>query len=634
MEELTSKEIFALRREGKWREALPPARSLYAKEPGDEWNVRAFGWCLVSGFYEAEGAEEKKDYAKELESLPVLAEDELFTNSRKKISDRQDPLQQALFAAQTLSRNGDHHAAYNELSRLRKEKGGSLDLDTSLAWEIFRLINEELRNNPPHTERVTSLLLEYAKLEVAKPSDIHSRLLDVAARAASKEVFPRFCGFFSWWDSLNFQAGDFKQERAPDGGTYPSTVEKVISALGKSLKGEEDQKRIQCTASFIQKHYLQYPDQEWFPYYLALAYVKLGNRDEALPILLPVVRAKINEFWAWGHLAECFETQDPHHLKCLFRALSCRVPSEEFLLNVRLDLAEVLHASDRDSEAGFEVREVLNIKKQHEWSLKHREQALSTSPWYRALDGKVQQADYKTGSRGSDDILLHDLPKHSAVLAEANIKIGEKKLRRHVLDVAFQDTGEVQSVLVPPDLVSEEVTLEPGTPITVCVDSQRDHIRVLSVNKRAGERWDILPVLKGLLFDKNVKKYLSVVMLEDGGISICHHRDFPNAEELPIGTYLECRVSHDPKGKTKLRDFSATAPLADNRYWKSFSGTFRPREDDRGGGGHVGDMFIPRQLVNFKEPPRELKGIAVKQEGEGSRDSWWKAVTALPFSTT
>lgn len=633
MAEVTSKEIFALRREGKIDEALPLARSLYAEKPDDEWNLRALAWCLISAFYEEKHVEAQRALSDELEGLPKLEADELLVASRRKIADRIDPLHQAIYAAKTLSRTGDHHSAYKELSRLRREHGSSLDLDTSLAWEIFRLLNEELKAEHPRTEMISAWLLEYAKLDVAKPSDIHSRILDVAARAASKEVFPRFCGFFAWWGSSKLQEIDFNQDKAPDGGFFPSTVEKVISALGKTLKGEVCEERIQHAASFIQQHYKKYPDQDFFPYYLALAHIKLGNRENALPILLPVVRSKINEFWAWSHLADCFEPQDPRYLSCLCRAVSCRVPSPEFLLNVRLDLAEAFHHIGRDVEGGFELQEVLKIKEQHGWALKERERELSNAAWYKTLRGKVYPADYAMEGRGAEHVLVQDLPQVAAVLAEVKIKFGKKQSLRHMVDVQAR-ADKIISVPVLPNLFPRDMQLQPGTPLAVRIDSNRERLRILDVTLREGSSWDILPILRGVLSDINPNKHLSVIQLEDGSIALCYYDKFPEACQIPVGTFLDCRFSHDSKGRAHLRAFTPSKNREDSPYWKFFSGAFRPRGLDRGGGGHVGHVFIPGQLVKFQKTPKQLEVLAVKQSGDTPQDTWWKAITAKSIELT
>lgn len=42
----SSKEVFALRKEGSLDEAYAMALDIINDNPNDEWNIKAFAWCL------------------------------------------------------------------------------------------------------------------------------------------------------------------------------------------------------------------------------------------------------------------------------------------------------------------------------------------------------------------------------------------------------------------------------------------------------------------------------------------------------------------------------------------------------------------------------------------------------------
>jgi predicted Zn-dependent protease len=323
-------------REGRIADALPAARKLYADEPGNVWNLRALVRALCKSIGESNESAEQQKLAVELGALPALPpgdDDAKLTEYRERSLQRADPLSQRLWAIRDASKNGAHEDALRQLRQIHREHPQRTDVDESLAWELWFGIVEALKSEEPDKGCIRNLLLEYRSLRVTKPSVIHSRILDVAARAAHDDAFPTFCGFLQWWDPANLRDEDFQANPGNDGKSFPSVVEHAIQGLGKALKSEANPELIRLAGAFIEQHYQRYPEQEkWFPYYLARAWIKNARTDDAKMLLMPVVRRNQNQPWAWRQLAACFQETEPDCVACLCRALLCPGQEAQFLV--------------------------------------------------------------------------------------------------------------------------------------------------------------------------------------------------------------------------------------------------------------------------------------------------------------
>src|SRR5205085_144621 len=99
------------------------------------------------------------------------------------------------------------------------------------------------------------------------------------------------------------------------------------------------------------------------------AKLQLSAGDAALPTLLPVVRQKSGDFWAWNLLAETLEpTDSPAALACLYRASTCG-SEEKFLGKLRLKLARLL-ANTQPGEARWQLERAKATYVAEGWPLK------------------------------------------------------------------------------------------------------------------------------------------------------------------------------------------------------------------------------------------------------------------------
>jgi hypothetical protein len=616
----SSKDVFALRKGGKLDEALTLSRNLHNAAPMDEWIIRAYSWTLISLIWENRDNDEGLKFATELKKMPAI-EDDVLIEQRGKALSVADPISREINKVISLSKDGKHTAALKTIQNLREQHGGHAEIDKTYGWELWHAVRLELYgDNKPNEEQLQNYFHEYGHLGIEKPSDIHSRMLDIASRAASKDVFSTFVGFLLWWDPENIRNDDFVRNPMEDGGQFDSLVEHVIKALGHLSKQNMPDNHLKLAENFISKHYTQFPDQDWFPYYLSLYMNRTGKNTEALDLLIPIARKKSNEFWAWSHLSDCFPEDQDKRISCLCRAVQCRVEDETFLINVHLVLAEELIRLGEKAIAKHHIEKVRDIRTLKEWPIRGRLEELLNESWFEEVESSEGVKYVSKLASNADEILLKGLPKYPAVVAVPLKKIGKKENDYAIVDF-LKGTESLSSTLVSHKKFPFVKELQVGDPLEVIVEQHDDKIMVISASTRDGEPFDVLPQKNGIVSHVNKNKSTIMAKLDDGGKAFLYFDEIEGANSLEEGTFINCRIASD-RGKTKIRSFSLLDTVPDSDFWKTFSGYFRAREQ---GGGHVDNLFIPAHLAKGIEAGDIISGISVQRDGDRN-ENWWCAV--------
>lgn len=614
-------------RKGQVAEALTISRKMYAEEPDNVWNLRALIRSLCKSIWEAGESEQAQLFSNELNGLPALPpgdNDAELTDYRERSIRRADPLSQRLWAIRELSKNGTHGDALVQLRQIHREHPQRNDVDEALAWEIWHAIVDTLRLDEPDKGRIRNLLLEYRLLNVSKPSVIHSRILDVAARAAHDDAFTTFCGFLLWWSPTNLQPEDFKSNPGKDGKSFPSVVEHVIQGLGKAIKKETNPNVINFAAQFITEHYEKYPEQEWFPYYMAIALIRTGKPDAAKELLLPTVRKKQTETWAWHHLAECYESGDPARLACLCQAVLCGAREPQHLFPIRMELANELQSAGHLAQAKYEIEVVVRVREEHGWPIRGELLEMTRAEWYRSCTSMNDLEQYRIWARVASAVLTSGLPWHEAVLGVKDVLIGERKDRFAIIDVRT-NTDAILSIPVKMRAFAVLVENQAGAALEIQMDDTSDRPLIVGLRTRNGKAWDILPQVPALVLRVNSERGVTTLLTDNGIECFCYHNDLPSSQFLIPGTFVLCSTIKDAR-RTKIHHVDIFDGTPNGSHWNAYHGPFRTREQ---GGGHVGDVFVHARLTDGLISGTTVRGIAVKKMDEQTRRSWWEAVSAV-----
>jgi len=623
----SSKDVFSLRKSGKLNEAIDLARGLFKADSTDEWIIRSYAWTLISLIWEHKEAPEVSKLVEELRELPTI-EDELLASKRKTALNIADPVSREISTIIQLSKAGDHAKALSSVRSLRTQKGSHPEIDKTYAWELWHASRGEMYGDgDTDIGRLQELFHEYGHLKIEKPSDIHSRMLDLAARAASKDAFDSFAGFLRWWDPQNIRSEDYSRPAKQEGGHYDSTVEHVIKALGHVAKKENDRQNLELAAKFISDHFERFPDMEWFPYYLSIIWIRIDRQAEAIELLLPIVRKKSSEFWAWHHLADCFEKNDPQHLACLCRSVQCSVKEDVFLSNVHLDLADALVIKGHRDVAKYHIEIVKHIREANEWSIKGRLEEMVNYSWMENTEAKAEQELISSLAATADAILIGNLPKYKAVIGVTKKILGKKGNEFAIVDYLSSDDS-IRSTLVLRKKFPIICDLKKGSPLEIILDEGSDKPMVVDIASRDAELFDILPALNAVVSHVNKDKGTIVAKLQDKNKAFIYFDEMDDPNLLSEGMFINCRLARD-KDRFRVRDFKVVSRLPDSLVWREFKGAYREREQ---GGGHVDGIFLPQYLTKEINDGDYVIGLAVTKEGD--RGDWWAALKIFEVNST
>jgi|GEM_PF-6826754 len=614
-----TQDIYRLRREGRLQEALHLARQLNAADGNNPEHIKALFWCLYSIWKDCNELDKKQLIAREILDLKVPMDDQMLQNALHVVRRAQDPAAPVIAQSKNLSQAGHHKQAAAVLEQFLRQHRGNNATENALAWEIWWQLNGMLKEDKPPAEEIAKLVHRYAQLQtVERPSLIHSRMLEIVAKAARLGVFPKFCAFLHWWGpDKNIRTQDLTSPTNNEGREFPSVVQHVIFAIGKTIEDEPEEKYVKTALEFLHKYVPQYPREEWFPYFLGVGLCKVLQLDEALKYLVPFARTKSRDFWVWQKLANCFPTSDKRYLACLCRSVLCGSKKPEFLLNVRQQLASALHKAGYDGEARYEIEALIALRQQHGWKIPDELARLQKEDWFEAAKATEGMELFRSLSGLADDVLMHDIPWTDALLLAKDVQ-GEKGPLGIVLVDLPTGTESIRLRMNAFDVLGE---LQAGAPISVRVATDGIHKRILALKERAGQPWDLLPETCAIVTRVNREMGMTSLLLKNGEISLAHHDVLPEAAQVHAGDFLYTRSApgRDVKHARTLRRCDKAEP---SQYWKSFDGSFKPRAK---GGGHVGDVFVPDLLAGEFTAGCQVHGVAIKQTGNRG-DSWWVAV--------
>lgn len=356
---ITSKEVFAKRKEGAVDEAYRMALELMATPNADDWDKKAFCWCLIDLIKRdamSGNNENLAHYKRQLESIEVDQSDEVLTKGVRNVLSLLNPGGREISEAKALAWEGRHAEA---VARYRKGLAlgrGNREAQTGFGWSLYFHSKELMAAGNINHDAVKRNLNDYLKLDVDKPSDLHSRILQIAAKLAGLEKL-RMLAFSRLWNLDNLRREDFERFHAEDGKEYPSLAEKVIQQVGKeAADSAPDQEEV---LPHLNAAIERFPDNVWLKLDKAKILLSRGKHEEALALGLAVVKAKPNDHWAWGLLGDIVSHTDAEAaLGCYCKALSC--PAEDkFTGKIRLAVARHMLETKNLSAAKLEVETAL-----------------------------------------------------------------------------------------------------------------------------------------------------------------------------------------------------------------------------------------------------------------------------------
>jgi hypothetical protein len=633
----TSKDVFAKRKEGSIDEAYQLALQLMASPEVDEWDRKAMGWCLVDLIKrdaQAGHPENLEHFRRQLEGLQVAADDEVLQKGVRNALLLCSPNGQLIKQASALSKEGRHAQAvalYRQAGRL-----GPLDsqVQTNLGWDLYRHAKQLLETEQVDFSAIRRNLHDYLKLDVEKPSLLHTCFLQLAAKLASQERL-NLLKFLPLWDLQYLRAEDYQRHRAEDGKEYPSLAEKVIQQAGKEAAASGDAQELNYILPYLDGAIERFPDNVWLKLDKAKGLMGLGRHDDALAFGMAVTKAKANDYWAWELLGDIVALTDPAAaLGCYCKALCCPA-DDKFTGKVRLKLAESMIETHDFSAAKLEVETVLRQKEREGQRIPEAAERIASQPWFASTPANASNADYYRAHVGdAESLLLNQLPWIAANLGDRFVIPGmENKPKRRIFIKTQSDPLEASI----PERKFEHKGLTPGDGLRVKGEfDEKKRFQIYALEARpTQDRWDILPTRIGVVDHVNKEKQVLHFIVDrtiDGVIPVAElPRPFREGDAIAVKV---SKRSTDKGMMYRVLHAEATHERPSPQVHKEFNETVRL---SNGMGFTDSDIFIPPPLVVECQllDGQIVAGTAILNFNKKHRSWGWKAIALdeLPGSS-
>lgn len=627
----SSKEVFAKRREGQLEEAYRMALQLMNSPSPDEWDARAFGWCLID-LIKRDAKAEKTDtldhYRQQLESIEVPVDDEVLTKQREQAISLCSPGGRLANKAKQASKAGRHGEAAEIYRQLGRSEANSHAIQTSLGWELYKISKELMAKEPIDVLAVKRNLHEYLKLNVEKPSLLHTCFLQLASKFAGAERFSMLA-FARLWGLEFLRLEDWERFVTDDGKELPSLAEKVIQQAGKEAAKSNDRESLCYILPHLDKAIAECPENIWLSLNKAKVLLGLGRNDDALTFALDVTRAKVNDFWTWDLLGDIsVGSENDVSLSCYCKALLCS-SDDKFTGKVRLKLAKILISRGDLAEAKHEISRVVEHKEKEGLKVPAEIDQIAAQSWYAEVTPAPSNNDYyKAHIAEAETLLFSQLPWIAGNVGEVfSVPGKEDKPKRKLF---LKTSLEPKEVAIPeskfelPDVAAGDAIRIKGE-----TDS-KERFQVYVIDKRnSGEPWDVFVERVGVVDHVNKQKQLIHFIVDrkvDGVIPFSELTE-TFAEGDPIAVKLS---KYTTKQGVRFRILKAaqTNQAPDSSIRKTFRETVRV---SNGMGFTTTDIFIPPPMVsgNGIADDDTVSGVALLNYNK-KRDSWgWKAVSAV-----
>ncbi|MGF1758952.1 tetratricopeptide repeat protein [Photobacterium sagamiensis] len=155
----------------------------------------------------------------------------------------------------------------------------------------------------------------------------------------------------------------------------------------------------------------------WLDYDHAKCLVVAGQYDQARSLILPILRKKQSESWAWGALAATYQKQDKElAIKFFAKGISS---AHEITFSLRLlqGIIPLLLSKQQQAEASMCLKKALAVYQVNGWKIKQELEQLSQQHWYDGgVDESLLDSYLKSISRDALDYLHGPTQKMIAIV--------------------------------------------------------------------------------------------------------------------------------------------------------------------------------------------------------------------------
>lgn len=626
---ITSKDVFAKRKSGQLDEAYKMAVELVKVNASDEWNFKALAWCLIDLLKRDSQSNQQQNlayYSQQLQSIDVAANDEILTTQVQYALSLCNPNGQLIQKAKSLSKQGSHLQAANIYRQLCSAGAGDLNVQTSLGWELFRLLQHSLAQEHINVSSSKRLLADYLKLQlVEKPSLLHSSILQQAAKLAGNSSF-NLISFSRYWQLDSLREEDYEPYINNNGEQYPSLAEKVIQQAAKESVASDIIENHQYILPHLDSAIERFPENIWLKLNKAKLLLKLGQSKEALRFATDVTRSKVSDYWSWALLGEVNAGLDKSiELSCYCKALLCYT-DDKFTAKVRIKMAQALASLGEFAEAKHEIEKVITSKTKDGLKVPEDAEKLQAQEWYKTFTAtESNKKYYQLNVSKAEELLFSDLPLVKACVGEKFTIPDKPNKPKRKLYLVPQGKSEPIEISVPENKYKFG-DVGSGLSIKGDFDASGRYQVFLIAQRDYDANWDIFTDHIAVVDHVNQKKEIFHFIVNRKVSSVVHFSDIDfNVKE---GNFLAVKVAQfKTKQGERYRVLSVkpTYKAPSSLVYKDFSCSVRA---SNGMGFTDDNIFIAPPLMEQHgvNDGVLVKGTAVLNYNKKKMSWGWKAL--------
>ncbi len=628
---ITSKEVFAKRKEGALDEAYQMALQLISAPHVDEWDFKAFGWCLIDLIkrdVHAGSQQNLAHYRQQLETIKIDPKDDVLLKGVRNALSLCNPQEHLISKAKTLSKEGRHADAVDLYRKVWSSGEADVEIQTSMGWELYKLSKQLMTLDNFNLGAIKRNLNDYLKLEVEKPSLLHTCVLQLATKLAGQDKV-NILAFSRLWNLEYLRPEDFERYHGDDGKESQSLAEKVIQQASKEAAASGNAQNLNYILPHIDKAIEHFPDNIWLKLNKAKVLLALERYDDALTFGLEVTKSKVNDYWAWELLGDiCAGTGSGAALSCYCKALLCPA-DDKFTGKVRQKLAQRMVETNEFAAAKHEVEKILAYREKEGQKIPEAVAGITSQSWYAETRPSLSNLDYyKANTSAAESLLFSKMPWISASIGDKFTVLGkEGKLKRR--RKIFVKTSSLPKEVIIPESRFAYGNLAPGDGLRIKGEfdsSKRFQIYVVE-HRSTDKGWDVFIEQIGVVDHVNKDKNVIHFIVDKNVDGVIHFSELTDTFREGDAIAVKLSSYTNEKGQAyRVLHAVATDQVASTLVKKQFCEEVRVSD---GMGFTESDIFISPPLVNEYQikDGQKISGAAVLNYNK-KRSSWgWKAIS-------
>lgn len=628
---ITSKEVFAKRKEGALDDAYQMALQLTNQSSVDDWDFKALAWCLVDLIKREVNAENQQNlilYRQELESIKTFPADEVLQRGVKNALSLCNPYGQLISQAKALSKENRHEEAARLYRKIWVSGFADRDIQTSLSWELYKISKELIARDNVNPNIIKRNLNDHLKLDVEKPSLLHSCFLQLAAKLAGQDQL-NMMAFSRQWNLNYLRPEDFERYYDNNGKHYPSLAEKVIQQASKKATISNSSEYMNYIMPYVDSAIEKCPDNIWLKLNKSKLLLALNKHDDALNFGLEVVKSKVNDYWAWDLLGDIYASTDlSNAFSCYCKALLCPT-DDKFTGKVRLKVAQYLVGISEFARAKYEVEKVLSLREKDSQQLSEDVLRIISQAWYVVTQASTSNLDYyKANASLAESLLFSNMQWIPANVGESftvHSEKGKYKVKRKIFIKTSSEPMEIS--ISESKFIYKELALGAGLQIKGEFDTNKK-FQVYVIEKRVSMGlWDVFFEKVGVIDHVNKDKGVAHFILDKNIDGIIPLEKLPKS--CQEGDAIAVKLSqYTSKRGNEYHVIHAikTTQIPSTQIKKQFCEEVRI---SKGMGFTENDIFISPFLVDKYQitDGQEISGTTVLSYNK-KREEWgWKAIS-------